>query len=253
MCSEKAENKRAVRRDEIRFYSLPVDAPLRITSPFGQRNTGIPGASTYHSGIDLGRNIYKPETAVIAVAPGEIVKSYWNDYRGWVVVVDHEGFQTLCQHLKAKAPPPGVKVRTGQQLGIMGNSSDPDKLKIAVHLHFELRVGGVLIDPEPYLQDIRKEEYDLTESEVRKIVKNEINRELNRLGISQDIDSSQPSGWAEKFWQWGREKGITDGRSPKGICTREQTVTMLKKLYDLIEQPEGRYSKAAEKDEDALL
>ena len=35
------------------------------------------------------------------------------------------------------------------------------------------------------------------------------------------------SSWAEKAWQWGIEKGLTDGSSPQGNCTREQVVTML--------------------------
>lgn len=34
------------------------------------------------------------------------------------------------------------------------------------------------------------------------------------------------SSWAEKAWQWGINKGLTDGTNPKGQCTREQVVTM---------------------------
>lgn len=227
----------ADKKIKIQFYSLPVNAPLRITSPFGQRDTGIPGATTYHSGIDLGRDIYKPETDVLAVAGGKVTQSYWNDYRGWVVIIDHGEYKTLSQHLKYKGLAAGTKVKTGQKIGIMGNSSDPDKLKVAVHLHFELHVEGIPIDPEPYLQDVKKEEYDLTESEVRKIVRDELAWELNRMGVSAN-GSSQPSDWAADFWKWGKDNGITDGSNPKGICTREQTVTMMKKLYDLIEKKE---------------
>lgn len=35
------------------------------------------------------------------------------------------------------------------------------------------------------------------------------------------------SSWAEKAWQWGINKGLTDGTNPQGQCTREQVVTML--------------------------
>lgn len=222
-------------KSKIRFYSLPVEAPLRITSPFGDRNTGIPGASTHHAGIDLGRDLSKPETFVIAVAPGQIAQSYWNDYRGWVVVIDHGDYKTLSQHLKEKGPAVGTNVKVGQRIGIMGNSSNHDKLTVAVHLHFELQVNGVPIDPQPYLQNIQKEEYDLTESEVRKIVKEEINIAFQGLGISPDM-ANEPSDWAKSFWKWGKDSGSVDGNNPRGICTREQTVTMMKKLYDLILQ-----------------
>lgn len=38
---------------------------------------------------------------------------------------------------------------------------------------------------------------------------------------------STASDWAEDSWQWGIEKGLTDGSNPQGQCTREQVVTML--------------------------
>lgn len=38
---------------------------------------------------------------------------------------------------------------------------------------------------------------------------------------------SNASDWAEKAWQWGIAKGLTDGTNPQGQCTREQVITML--------------------------
>lgn len=38
---------------------------------------------------------------------------------------------------------------------------------------------------------------------------------------------SNTSGWADNAWKWGIEKGLTDGSSPQGACTREQVITML--------------------------
>ena len=54
----------------IQFNHLPVDAPLRITSNFGPRNTGISGASTNHKGVDLG--IWKSIPASILSCPLDV-------------------------------------------------------------------------------------------------------------------------------------------------------------------------------------
>lgn len=45
-----------------------------------------------------------------------------------------------------------------------------------------------------------------------------------------------PSKWAEKDWNWAVEHKITDGSNPQGQCTREQVVSLLKRMYDLIKK-----------------
>ena len=154
--------------DAMVFTSLPV-IPLRVTSPYGPRNTGIEGASTFHKGIDLGRDKSKPETEILSVANGKVLNNYWNDTRGWVIIIQHDGFQTLSQHLKIKSPlKVGQFVSSGQVIGIMGASTKTIK-NMSLHLHFELIANGKQIDPLPYLQNIKGE--DMTKDEAKKIVK----------------------------------------------------------------------------------
>lgn len=152
----------------IKFESLPYE-PLRITSRFGPRNTGIKGASTDHKGVDLGadRSKYKSNTdggPVRAVLPYIVKASYYNNLRGWVVLLDHgEGLQTLYQHLKAKGLPVGVRGDAGSIIGIMGNTGVGAQL----HLHFEVRINGKPVDPEPYLKGVEEE---LSEEYIKKII-----------------------------------------------------------------------------------
>ena len=73
------------------FQSLPIDGPLRVTSSYGKRSTGIAGASSWHRGIDLGGVRNRAETKVLSVLPGKVKANYWNDYRGNVIVIDHGG------------------------------------------------------------------------------------------------------------------------------------------------------------------
>lgn len=63
---------------------------------------------------------------------------------------------------------------------------------------------------------------------------------IERLGLQQydkgvgkivTRDNTVPSEWAKEDWEWGKEKGITDGSSPGGTCTREQVIAMIRR-YD---------------------
>ena len=204
------------------FRSLPVDGPLRITSRFGPRNTGIKGASTYHQGIDLGRDFTKPQTAILAVNSGTVSANYWNKYRGWVVVIRHDAvWSTLYQHLAAKSPVGiGQTVKAGETIGMMGNSSDKAVLKVAVHLHFELRKNETPINPESYLKNIQEEGLDMTKQELEQLIEEKINKKLSGEG-------QEPSNWAKKSWAQATAEGIVDGSRPKGYTTREQVAQMI--------------------------
>jgi len=218
--------KRILNRGEkMKFNSLPVDAPLRITSKFGRRSTGIENASTFHKGIDLGRDFSKPKTKILAVKSGVISKNYWSDYRGWVVVVKHDDvYSTLYQHMRGPCPlPVGTRVRAGDELAVMGNSSNPKVLKVAIHLHFELHKGGQPIDPLPYLMNIDKDEVlDLTEAELKVLVRNTVKEILSGNG------AKAPSQWAKETWEEATADGIVDGSGPKAYPTREQVVQMIR-------------------------
>lgn len=200
----------------IVFNHLPV-TPLRVTSHFGKRNTGIPGASTFHKGVDMGKNLSKPETTVEAVAEGRIEDNYWNDTRGWVVIINHGEFKTLYQHLKEKSPlVKGGKIVAGQTIGIMGASTKTIK-GMSVHLHFELIVSGESIDSLPYLENIQEVE-DLTREETLKLIKEVL------AGTGDE-----PSQWAKSSWEEAKTKGITDGTKPQGYCTREQALILIER------------------------
>lgn len=201
------------------FNSLPTPK-LRITSRYGKRNTGIKGASTFHKGIDLGGN--GANTPILAVRRGVVEKNYWNDIRGWVVVIRHsKRYATLYQHLAAQSlVPVGTYVEAGQKIGIMGNSSN--KLKIATHLHMELHDNGEPVDFESWLRNIKGVEEDMTEQELKEIIKKEIKSELTGA-------DTKPSAWAKEDWEKATQKGITDGTRPKGFVTREQAVTMIER------------------------
>lgn len=207
--------------ENMKYFNSPPVPKVRITSRYGKRNTGIAGASTFHRGIDLGGS-GSGVTPILAVRRGIIEKNYWNDVRGWVLVIKHsDRYSTLYQHLASRSPlQPGEYVPAGKQIGIMGNSSK--KLKIAPHLHMELHENGTPIDFERWLSDIRGIEADMTEKELREIIQQELKATLRGA-------DAEPSSWAADAWAKAEADGITDGSRPGGYVTREQVVTMIER------------------------
>lgn len=101
----------------------------------------------YHMAFDIANPAEPPisaaDTGTVTYA-GCIRTGY-----GCHVIVDHaNGYQTLYAHMSQILVSAGQAVNQGQQLGVMGstgNSTGP-------HLHFEIRSGGVLLNPQDFLK-----------------------------------------------------------------------------------------------------
>jgi murein DD-endopeptidase MepM/ murein hydrolase activator NlpD len=115
----------------------PVNGP--VTSPFGMR------WGRMHEGIDIGVGYRTP---IHAAAAGVVVWAGWLGGYGNLVVVDHgNGLATAYAHASAILVAVGQQVAQGETISLVGstgNSSGP-------HLHFEVRVNGIAVDPLLYL------------------------------------------------------------------------------------------------------
>ncbi len=125
-------------RTESPDYSWPVMGV--VTSPFGAR------WGSFHYGADIAVDAGTPVGAADA---GRVTEAGWkSDDYGYTVMLDHGGGrETLYAHASALAVSAGDWVEAGQTVayaGSTGNSTGP-------HVHFELRVDGVCVDPLPYL------------------------------------------------------------------------------------------------------
>ncbi|MGI5954427.1 murein hydrolase activator EnvC family protein [Dysosmobacter sp.] len=126
-------------------YIWPVSS-RRITSPFGNRNTGIAGASTNHKGVDIGGVYYSSEVHA-AKAGTVIVSQYSSSYGNYVVVSHGSGNTTLYAHMSSRSVSVGQWVDQGDVLGITGSTG----ISSGPHLHFEITENGVRVDPLQYL------------------------------------------------------------------------------------------------------
>lgn len=126
-------------------YIWPVSS-RRITSPFGNRNTGIAGASTNHKGVDIGGVYYSSEVHA-AKAGTVIVSQYSSSYGNYVVVSHGSGNTTLYAHMSSRSVSVGQWVDQGDVLGITGSTG----ISSGPHLHFEITENGVRVNPLQYL------------------------------------------------------------------------------------------------------
>lgn len=102
----------------------------------------------YHKGIDIANSALP---AVLAADAGTVTVAGWPDSQGYGnrIIIDHgNGFSTLYAHLSRVYVAAGQTVKRGDaigQEGSTGRSTGP-------HLHFEMRKGGVAVNPLQYLQ-----------------------------------------------------------------------------------------------------
>lgn len=116
-----------------------------VTGPFAWR-TGAGGAAVFHEGVDIAAAEGAPVTAA---APGVVAHVGRDDVLGQYVEIDHGGgWVTRYGQLGAVDVSPGQTVARGEAIGRVGRSAETG----GFHLHFEVRVDGVAVDPLPKLR-----------------------------------------------------------------------------------------------------
>ena len=126
-------------------YIWPVSS-RKINSPFGNRNTGIAGASKNHKGVDIGGVYYN--TQVHAAKAGTVIVSQYSKSYGNYVVISHGGGNTtLYAHMSSRSVSEGQSVAQNAVIGVTGSTG----ISSGPHLHFEITENGVRVDPLKYL------------------------------------------------------------------------------------------------------
>lgn len=108
-------------------------APFRLTSKPGPRNTGIPGASTYHKGWDWAAPTGTP---IPSVTNGVVSRTGYHHLSGnFIEVRDSSGKVHRYQHNSRNALSTGQDVRKGQTVGYVGSTG----VSSGPHLHYEVK------------------------------------------------------------------------------------------------------------------
>lgn len=130
------------------FARIPAFLPVNQvhqSSDFGYRSDPFHGGGAFHAGLDL---TGKTGEAIHAAADGVVVRAGWWAGYGKVVVVDHgNGMETRYGHMSRLNVKAGDSIRQGEVVGAMGSTGR----STGTHLHFEIRLDGRPIDPQPFL------------------------------------------------------------------------------------------------------
>jgi len=118
----------------------------RVTSSFGERLDPFNGEGAFHSGIDICAPYGTP---VRAAGDGDVSGEQLGAGYGRGVMVNHgHDLVTVYGHLSAIAVLPGQHVVRGQVIGYVGESGRAT----GPHLHYEVRVHNVPVNPHKYLR-----------------------------------------------------------------------------------------------------
>lgn len=129
--------------------STPTIWPVRgfLTSGFGWRNSPYTNRRQMHEGIDIAT---RRGTPVRTTAHGIVVGSAFMGGNGLTVLVDHGfGYRTQYSHLQSAAVRVGQRLQRGDLVGYVGTSG----VTTGPHLHYEVHVNGVPVNPARYLLD----------------------------------------------------------------------------------------------------
>ena len=123
---------------------MPVEN-ARMTSKFGYRTHPVTGNYGFHTGLDLA----VPEgTPIKAAFYGRVAETGSDDAWGNYVLMEHsDGFATYYCHMSEIYVAEGAVIRQGETIGLVGSTG----WSTGPHLHFEVRINGIRVDPEKLL------------------------------------------------------------------------------------------------------
>jgi murein DD-endopeptidase MepM/ murein hydrolase activator NlpD len=130
-------------------FTLPVDAQSCIRAWFGERRSYNNGAyNNFHAGVDYGicsethpYDAYAPAAGVVVFTDNLVVC-------GNTIIIDHgQGVYSKFCHQDEFYVSAGERVETGQLVGKIGGTGRAN----GPHLHWELWVNGIQVDPLDWL------------------------------------------------------------------------------------------------------
>lgn len=131
------------------LFEFPGSYTDSFPSRFGsRRNYNGTGYKYYHSGLDFYGGSGTPITAP---APGQVVLAEELKVRGKTTIIDHGwGIFTAYLHQSELLVAVGDRVEIGQTIGLVGGTGRVT----GPHLHWEVWVGGVPVDPMEWAERV---------------------------------------------------------------------------------------------------
>ena len=123
---------------------MPV-VDTRLSSDYGMRDHPVLRRRAAHKGVDLASPTGTP---IFATADGIVSRADRFSSYGLYVSIEHgDDIQTRFAHMSRLAVSEGERVRKGDIIGYVGSTGR----STGPHLHYEIRIAGVAVDPRPYM------------------------------------------------------------------------------------------------------
>lgn len=156
----------------VSFYTFSLDGSFPwptpgytiITSPFGWRDAPTSGASTFHSGVDIGA---PTGSNIIAICSGTVTYLGFSGAGGFTITIEGDLFTASYCHVSPEFKVHiGQKIKQGQVIGNVGpeyvygvpnnpytdeNGNPTNGATTGPHLHLTLRKSGELVNPLDYI------------------------------------------------------------------------------------------------------
>lgn len=134
--------------------SVPSRMPLdgaRMSSSYGMRDHPVLRKRARHNGVDLAAPTGTP---IYATADGIVGRADWFSSYGLYVSIDHGAdLETRYAHMSRLAVAAGDTVKKGDVIGYVGSTGR----STGPHLHYEVRVDGVAVNPIPYMVETEEQ------------------------------------------------------------------------------------------------
>lgn len=126
-------------------FNWPLPVQGIITTPFGSRRDYVGGGYETHDALDIA---VPAGTQIRAPQRGKVVLAEFQKVRGGIVILDHGlGLHTAYFHQSRIVAKVGDVLDQGDLIGYVGTTG----LSTGPHLHWEMRIGSVGIDPQEWL------------------------------------------------------------------------------------------------------
>jgi murein DD-endopeptidase MepM/ murein hydrolase activator NlpD len=136
----------------LRDWTAVADAPSlwpvegKVTSSFGEREDPFNGEGAFHAGLDISA---PTGTVIRATGDGLVESAAMMSGYGRQVVIDHgHGVRTVYGHMSGMIVLAGQHVVRGQIIGYVGQTGR----STGPHLHYEVRINNVPVNPHKYLR-----------------------------------------------------------------------------------------------------
>lgn len=123
--------------------TAPIHSPTKgvVTSEFGKRIHPISKKEGFHTGLDIASKL---DTPIYSAFNGVVEKCGESEIYGNYIIMRHsDSLSTFYGHCNSINAKKGMRIRAGEVIAYMGSTG----YSTGPHLHFEIRIMGIRVNP----------------------------------------------------------------------------------------------------------